>query len=404
MKKQYTRIEGNTARRLDRFYISNSFPTGSVATRFFDTPYSDHVFAPTMEINKIKITRWGRGRWMLNESLLTKKNKKEFEVLWKELRKRKVLFSSALDWWDASKKKVKSFFISKGLKKKRESRNKAAQLAEDLNNIHQQHHLSTQQKKNRIQQIKFQLKNISDYKTKGQKIRSKILDFNNESENHTDFFKLEADNATSKQINSLKNGNREVHGKEEVLDAVHNFWYNLWGTRKNIDVERQENFVDNNISSWQQQQPDLSGLSKEKLIEGLKTQNKKGSPGSDGLTPAFYDWAWEIIEEDFIEMINNCYLNGSMPASMREAIVTLIPKKGDKKLLKNWRPVSLLNVDYKILSKVITKRLEEDVKNLISIEQKCAVKGRHISDIHLNILAALKRSNREKKVNYYHLL
>ena len=132
----------------------------------------------------------------------------------------------------------------------------------------------------------------------------------------------------------------------------------------------------------------------EEIEESRKEQNKNGSPGIDGLTPQFYEWAWEVIKDDVYEVINNCYYTREMPLSMRSAVVTLIPKTGDTTNIKNWRPVSLLTIDYKILSKIITKRLQEDISDKISTEQKCAIKKRQITDIHLNILAALKNSKR----------
>ena len=79
-------------------------------------------------------------------------------------------------------------------------------------------------------------------------------------------------------------------------------------------------------------------------------------------------------------MINNCYLLGQLPASLREAHIKLLYKKGDKRNLKNWRPVSLLSVDYKILSSALAGRLSGVMEQLASVEQGCSVRGRHIYD------------------------
>ena len=53
-------------------------------------------------------------------------------------------------------------------------------------------------------------------------------------------------------------------------------------------------------------------------------------------------------------------------------------------MLLNWKPIRLLNVDYKILSKIMTNRLSRYMQKLVSPEQKCAVKGKHITDIIRN--------------------
>ena len=85
------------------------------------------------------------------------------------------------------------------------------------------------------------------------------------------------------------------------------------------------------------------------------------------------------------ELYNNIGITGNMPESQRNAIIVLLFKKGDHRLLKNWRPVSLLNVDYKILSKIMTNRLSKVMSKLIPIEQKCGVQGRQMTDIIRNL-------------------
>ena len=66
----------------------------------------------------------------------------------------------------------------------------------------------------------------------------------------------------------------------------------------------------------------------------------------------------------------------------KQAIITLIAKKKgkDKRVIKNWRPISLINVDAKIISKVLAKRLEKVLPNLIHPSQNAFVKGRSIFD------------------------
>ena len=69
-----------------------------------------------------------------------------------------------------------------------------------------------------------------------------------------------------------------------------------------------------------------------------------------------------------------------MPQSMLQAVITCIYKKGKMEDITNWRPISLLNYDYKILAKILANRLQGSLDDIISTEQITAVKGRTITE------------------------
>ena len=78
-------------------------------------------------------------------------------------------------------------------------------------------------------------------------------------------------------------------------------------------------------------------------------------------------------------LLSNVFLHGELAESMKESITRLIFKKhGDAKHLKNWRPISLLNVDYKIISNAITIRLSKVIELIVHSDQTCSVPGRTI--------------------------
>ncbi len=80
-------------------------------------------------------------------------------------------------------------------------------------------------------------------------------------------------------------------------------------------------------------------------------------------------------------MYEECISQGDMTATMKKGVISLIPKP-DKDLLviDNWRPISLLTLDYKILASVCAKRLSYGLGNIISESQSGFMKGRHISN------------------------
>lgn len=108
---------------------------------------------------------------------------------------------------------------------------------------------------------------------------------------------------------------------------------------------------------------------------------KKGkSPGMDGLPVEFYLSFWSIIETPLYEMIKECLDKEEMTTTMKQGIITLIPKPDKDHLsLDNWRPVTLLNVDYKILSLIFARRLKKGLNEIINETQTGFMTNRHIS-------------------------
>ena len=85
---------------------------------------------------------------------------------------------------------------------------------------------------------------------------------------------------------------------------------------------------------------------------------------------------------------------------MNQAMITLIPKKRESNQLKYWRPVSLLCLDYKILTKILANRLKQLLPNIISEEQNCSVPGRTIFN-NLFLIRDALRLNLEKNTKFY---
>ena len=90
---------------------------------------------------------------------------------------------------------------------------------------------------------------------------------------------------------------------------------------------------------------------------------KSKSHGNDGLTFEFYDRFWNLVPGPLIQSYNAAYQEGELSPSHWQAVITLISKGKDREKLKNWWPISLLNLDYRILSKTLSVRLQKNYQN-----------------------------------------
>ena len=81
-----------------------------------------------------------------------------------------------------------------------------------------------------------------------------------------------------------------------------------------------------------------------------------------------------------IDSINTTYHTGEMSITQKRGILSLLYKKDDKTCLNNWRPISLLNTDYKIMAHVQAQRLKNVIHKLIHTDQSGYIKGRNINN------------------------
>ena len=104
-------------------------------------------------------------------------------------------------------------------------------------------------------------------------------------------------------------------------------------------------------------------------------------PGNDGLTKEFYEFFWDDIKSSLSDSIKKSFISREIPTPQKQAVIKLIEKKDrDKRLIENWHPISLLNIDTKLISKVIAIRLKKVLNNLISENQISYLNKRFISE------------------------
>ena len=105
------------------------------------------------------------------------------------------------------------------------------------------------------------------------------------------------------------------------------------------------------------------------------------SPGMDGFTAEFFKFFWVDLGKFILRSVNYAYKNDSLSVTQNQGIITCIPKPNKpRQFLKNWRPISLLNVIYKLMSSVIANRLKSVLNKLINNDQKGFISGRYIGE------------------------
>ena len=199
------------------------------------------------------------------------------------------------------------------------------------------------------------------------------------------YAKLEKRSAQRTVIGELRDKHGEVFSdNENLMHIVTDFYTDLY-TPTPVEESVQEKLlgnVDRALTAHQQAMLDAP-LSAKELQQAVYDLNENKSPGLDGFTAEFYKKIWSLIKDRYTDYIN-CADQTSFSTFKITSVTTLLYKeKGDTDDLKNYPPISLINVDLKILTKTLTNRLKEVLPSITHFTQT-AVDGRRIDNtVHM---------------------
>ncbi|KAJ3587711.1 hypothetical protein NHX12_011308, partial [Muraenolepis orangiensis] len=193
-------------------------------------------------------------------------------------------------------------------------------------------------------------------------------------------------NGQRRVIHSLLSGTgQEITEPSQIRRRAVSFYSTLYASEYEEGETLSEGFWNGLPQVSEEANSQLEGpLTIQELQTALQGMQGRRAPGIDGLSVEFYKAYWDVLSNDLLDVFNESLASGSMPVSCRRAVITLLPKKGNLQDIKNWRPVSLLCVDYKLLSKALATRLGRAVEQVIHRDQTYCVPGRSMVDnVHL---------------------
>jgi len=239
--------------------------------------------------------------------------------------------------------------------------------------------------------LKAEYESLYDYITQGAIIRSRANWYEKGEKSNKYFLNLENTRKSKGSARKIfmKDGRLTTNVKS-IMDEAEHFYSDLYNEQNKVFSSKETaTFISNsNLTRLDDEHRNIceGKLSYSECFNILGTFKSNKTPGNDGLTIEFYKHFWPLLGKQLVDALNYSYEMGELSTSQKQAIITLIEKKGkDRRYIENWRPISLINVDSKIASKVLAKRLEEVLPNIIHFDQHAFVKGRSIFDAVRNI-------------------
>ena len=410
-ERVYTHYHGrtDTYARLDRAYTTTKIRTDIHITHNINS-FSDHYHSVILKRSNKDLER-GKGYWILNNALLKDSVYcAEIKKPWCNWQEQKQGFESVSEWWEYGKKHIRDFTkiytrASTAQKNKRKN-----SLLKRLRNTYSKIHTNPNLQIT-INNLRSQLYQIELEEAQGAKIRAKIQhELQGEKCSKLFFSEMEKRKDVQQTMLSLNSEKGKLlTSQTDILEEVKNYFRKLYNPQ---DPFLQPNFNRNNGKSSFKKDSEIENKKRnqnkmiQKLNKTISEENKQKcekdieatdieqaiksfqnnkSPGNDGLTVEFYKAFFDILQNDLKQLYEEISQKRKMPDSMRQAVITCIYKKGNMQNITNWRPISLLNYDYKIYTKVIATILQGSLEDIIDSEQTAAIRGRSIiENLQLN--------------------
>ena len=122
----------------------------------------------------------------------------------------------------------------------------------------------------------------------------------------------------------------------------------------------------------------MISLTEKEIRDAIFDMDHNKAPGPDGFPAEFYQQFWDIIKGDLMQMFHDLH-NSDIPLfSLNFGIITLLPKTQEANKIQQYRPICLLNVSFKIFTKVATIRVNSVLDNIIIPSQTAFMRGRNI--------------------------
>ena len=371
---KYSWNRSNKASRIDFWLISKSLDNQVDNVDYQMCPFSDHDCV-NIQL-RITETKQGKGMWKMNRNAMESELFNEsFKNWWPAWKAKKPLYDDLNKWWDVGKKKIKELAIQISLELRKNKMIELNDLEKKIAALHQE-----SGKIEEMHVLKERLMKLYENDAEGVKIRSRVQWFE-EGERSTKYFhNLEKRNGKDKAWERIYDEERNIiTGTTGIMKEQVRFYEKLYRSQL-LNAQDKNEFlssVGRSLSENSRITLD-SDITIDELKKAVDMMANNKSPGTDGIIIEFYKYFWDDIKFDVLEVFNHSFDIGSLPHTQYLAAIRLLFKKGEREDLRNWRPISLLNSDVKILSKVLANRLKKVLPEIIDVDQTGCIEGRFI--------------------------
>ena len=380
---------GGIKSRLDYFLISKNlvnncdmtFKTKIIISNKVGRRLTDHKL---IEISlKIYNQKKGPGYWKLNNTLLSEEEYLEkIKNAIRDIKKHSTEKEDKKRVWEEIKSSIRKISIDYSRNRAKRLRLEEKKLSKEVERLQNKGDLNEDEKE-LLDSLEIKLLRHYFDKAKGAQIRARVQWIEEGERNTAYFYGVEKSRQRSNTISHLEVGGKTERDQSVLLQEIWQFYKDLYTStepkQEKIDKYLKDLKTIKKLSSRSKSALDQE-ITEAELKETIKGLKPNKSPGKDGLTGEFYKIFWDELKDIYLDMVRQSLGEGQLPLTTRTAVISLIYKKGEKNLLSNYRPISLTNLDFRILTQTFARRLQKILGEIISKEQTAYLKGRDIAD------------------------
>lgn len=349
---------------------------------------SDHnAIYLTIQLNdRHKSTLWRMNIGILNNTTTVKDIKREIKDCIENNKNSEV---EPTIMWDTIKAIMRGNLISRTAYMNRVKRLRYEKLQEDLKKLEKQKQSQTNKDailSNQLKEIRKQIDAILTDELE-KKIRFTKQTFYESGPKATKILARRLKNQQIKRcISEIRDplNNATTSKPQEIENCFKKYYMTLYSEPDPLDDEMIKKYLfslDLPSIGKKQNESLTAPITRKELDKAISNFRNNKCPGSDGFPNEWYRIFGEDLAPTLLNSLNWTLKHGKIPPSWKEAVISVIPKEGkDKQLCDSYRPISILNVDYKIFTSIISTRLEHLLPYLIDEDQSGFIKGRQTHD------------------------
>lgn len=399
----FTYVNRNAQSRLDRIYVSRGLRDQLRVANTHVCSFTDHK-ALTLRICLPHLGReHGRGFWSLRPHLLSNENVEEFQLRWQYWTRQRRHYNSWMEWWMTyAKPKIKSFFMWKSKTAADVFRNEHQRLYAELR-VAYDGYFQNPTMLPTINRLKAEMLNLQrNFSHTFMRINETFV-----SGEPISLFHLGERRRKQTIISKLRTEEDNITvAPQEIEQHLVNYFSSLYSepAPAAAAAEEQNNFgCENSIPpNDAANEACTREITTAEILSAIRASPSRKSPGCDGIPHEFYRRMFDIIHRE-LNLLMNEALAGNFPSTFVDGIIVLVKKRGGDDSAKSYRPISLLNTDYKLFSRILKNRLESVMKahRILSDGQKCSNSERNIYQATLALkdrIASLRHRRRPGKL------